>query len=219
MFGEDVGNLTLFKQLESDGETKTPVWKRSGTQGEKWRKASVQAPAGEPFHMYIDGSVGETKLGNIAIDDIVVAQQACPVDQAVKCDFETDMCSFSNKGDVDWQRIKANANKNLHDHTTGTSEGSLMKLVMKGEEKGILEGGLHSGGRKACVQAFYLTHSPVDAFINVYVKKIEDDFNVAIGQWNIKGTGWRWKLLSLSVDTEGDYLETDQFVVMFIFTK
>ena len=71
------------------------LWQRSGSQGEKWKKASVQIPVSSaPYNLVIEGSMGAPDQRGIALDDIVLVDHACPVDEATSCNFENDLCTF-----------------------------------------------------------------------------------------------------------------------------
>ena len=59
------------------------LWSRAGSQGEKWKKASVQIPVSPaPYNLVIEGSMGAPDQRGIALDDIVLVDHACPVDEA-----------------------------------------------------------------------------------------------------------------------------------------
>ena len=68
-------------------------------------------------------------MGDIALDDLDVADGACPA--AKQCDYETDMCGWTNSpgDDFDWSRDSAGTPSlgtgPTTDHTTGTKNGEL----------------------------------------------------------------------------------------------
>ena len=217
MFGEDVGNLTL-KYQHGENDNENIIWRKSGTQGEKWRKGSVQIPnLEEPYNLIIDGTVGATEFGNIAIDDITVEFQACPIDEAQTCNFENDFCSFKNKRDIQWERVQAKEQETvLYDHTYFSPEGYVAVLLLRNniDGHGVLEGGLHAGGKKACVHSYYLRNSPQQAFLKMCVKKLETDENVSCQELELTGNQHQWKYIALDVDTEGVFLETEEWMVI-----
>lgn len=72
--------------------------------------------------------VGPTQEGDMAFDDVVLIDAQCPLPG--HCDFEINMCSWSNLGgidDEDWLRGRGdlagpNTGPSL-DHTTNSSKG------------------------------------------------------------------------------------------------
>ena len=104
------------------------IWTRKGTQGNKWRRAQVNVYSYSTTKIRIEAIRGTDYAGDIAIDDVVVTDSACP--PSPYCDFEdTTLCGWRNmRGDqFDWTR----ANKGTPslgtgpatDHTTGTDQG------------------------------------------------------------------------------------------------
>lgn len=74
---------------------------------------------------------GPTQAGDMAFDDVMLTDAQCPLPG--RCDFEVNMCSWSNLGGVDeedWLRGRGNsANPNTGpgvDHTTNSSQGKYM---------------------------------------------------------------------------------------------
>ena len=74
-----------------------------------------------------EGVRGLDYMGDIALDDLDVADGACPT--ATQCDFETDVCGWTNvPGDnFDWTRDSTGTPSlgtgPSTDHTTGTKNG------------------------------------------------------------------------------------------------
>ena len=103
------------------------IWTRRGTQGNKWRYAQVNLISNQPFYVIFEGVRGSSYMGDIALDDLDVADGPCPPPKA--CDFETDMCLWKNTvGDnFNWQRDSGGTPSlgtgPSSDHTTGTSNG------------------------------------------------------------------------------------------------
>ena len=214
MLGKDVGTLTLkYQKADADPEE---LWLRRGSFGEKWRKGSAQVHSSTvPFNFLIEGSVGSGQSGNIAIDDISVDLHACPIDEAMTCNFEDDFCSFVNKGDMEWKRLQAKDTIVLHDHTYFSEDGYLAVLNLSDNKQGhgVLEGGLHAGGRKACVHAYFIKNSQKPAAMKICLKKVEDEEVVNCREIDVTGQHKQWRHVALDVDTEGVFLETEEWMV------
>ena len=86
MHGAGVGNLTLYSQkLGGDVLDMVELWKRSGagSGGEDlnmWLRAKVDITTDTEARMIWEASVGQTNMGNIAIDDVSFTP-ACRQDQ------------------------------------------------------------------------------------------------------------------------------------------
>lgn len=216
MSGEDVGRLDI-RYVSDDGDSQS-IWAKSGSFGEKWRKGSVQIKnTNTPFDLLIDGTVGASTRGNIAIDDFNLDFHACPIDEAMTCNFDNDLCNFKNKGDVDWERKKAKDVDHVdYDHTYFSEEGYLAVLDLSNapEGHGVLEGALHAGGRKACVHSYYIVNSEHSVHLKFCAKKIEADEAVSCQDRNFTGTKHhQWRYMSLDINTEGSFLETEEWMV------
>ena len=76
MHGAGVGNLTLYTQvLAGDVMDLVQLWQKSGfgAGGEdinKWVRAKVDITSDTEVRLIWEASVGQTDLGNIAIDDV-----------------------------------------------------------------------------------------------------------------------------------------------------
>lgn len=104
------------------------IWFRRGTQGNKWRFAQVNLLSNQPFYVIFEGVRGLSYQGDIALDDLDIADGPCP--PLTVCDFETDMCKWTNIaiGDqFDWKRDSGGTPSAgtgpSRDHTTGTRNG------------------------------------------------------------------------------------------------
>lgn len=78
---------------------------------------------------------GPSQVGDMAFDDVMLMDTQCPL--RGHCDFEINMCSWSNLGGVDeedWLRGRGDpANPNTGpsvDHTTNSSQGKDRKSVV-----------------------------------------------------------------------------------------
>ena len=130
------------------------LWQKSGSQGAKWKKASVQIPVSTaPYNLVIEGSMGAPDLRGISLDDIVLADHACPIDDATTCNFENDMCAFKpsvgTAWNSQWKRQTAKSAGVERDHTTSTKNGYLailnLNLDMSENPGGAMDGSLFAG--------------------------------------------------------------------------
>ena len=76
MFGRTIGNITLFKKESTNAES--PLWTRSASEGNRWRRAMVTIKGTTQFQLIFEGTVGRSFTGDIAIDDILILDGACP---------------------------------------------------------------------------------------------------------------------------------------------
>lgn len=57
------------------------IWKRVGTQGDEWKHGQVEIPRStknKPLSIAFEGIRGNGYAGDIALDDISIAQRTCP---------------------------------------------------------------------------------------------------------------------------------------------
>ena len=144
-----VGTLSVNQRAEA-GENLV-LWERIGSQGDKWIKATIQIPVSPaPYNLVIEGSMGAPDTRGVSIDDIVLVDHACPVDEAATCTFENDLCTFKNtNGGTAWQKKSAKNAGVVRDHTTGTNNGHLAFLDLSQDNSdnpgGDMDGAMHSG--------------------------------------------------------------------------
>ncbi|KAL2097653.1 hypothetical protein ACEWY4_006860 [Coilia grayii] len=131
MFGQGMGTLNVYQE-PVEGEA-TVVFSRSGNMGEAWRfaQAPLQATRGAAYRIVVEGVRGQSEQGDMAIDDVLVTDTACP--PARHCDFELNACGWTNLygvDEVDWLRGQGlNPDHNTGpsvDHTTNSSIGYYM---------------------------------------------------------------------------------------------
>ena len=128
MFGADIGTLNVYTQLVTanlKNVTSTLVWTKSATQGNEWRRAvqtlyNLNATDIYGWRLGFEGVVGRSYLGDIALDDILLSQSACPPSRG--CDFELNLCDYEANGWVRQQATNISYFVN-QDHTSMTSLG------------------------------------------------------------------------------------------------
>ena len=57
MYGDNIGNLTVYKKA---GSTKTTLWKKTGTQGPRWRHATIDLSSASTFKVCLFRGIFET---------------------------------------------------------------------------------------------------------------------------------------------------------------
>ncbi|XP_070701014.1 MAM and LDL-receptor class A domain-containing protein 1 [Pempheris klunzingeri] len=128
MYGKEMGMLNVYQQSE-DGK-QVLIFSQTGDQGRLWRFAQASLlPRVQPYRIMVEGvKAGPTLEGNMAFDDVQLTDTQCP--PSGHCDFESNMCSWSNLGGVDqedWLRGRgASPNPNTGpsvDHTTNSAQG------------------------------------------------------------------------------------------------
>ncbi|CAK9817198.1 MAM and LDL-receptor class A domain-containing protein 1 (Fragment) [Anthophora quadrimaculata] len=119
MFGSGIGTLKLFvRHFRSLDAPLREIWGLNGNSGNAWFVAQITISSLDDFQLLFEASVGNTGMGDIAIDDISFTQGSCPVLPQVAatssrdCTFEVDECDWINSRDpdrVEWERVSLQA--------------------------------------------------------------------------------------------------------------
>lgn len=79
MFGSGIGTLKLlmrhFRSLDAPFRE---IWSLNGNAGNTWFIAQITISSLDDFQLLFEASVGNTGMGDIAIDDISFTQGSCP---------------------------------------------------------------------------------------------------------------------------------------------
>ncbi|XP_076661928.1 MAM and LDL-receptor class A domain-containing protein 1 [Halictus rubicundus] len=115
MFGAGIGSLRLFvRHFRSMDAPLREIWALNGNAGNTWFVAEITVSSLDDFQLVFEASVGNTGMGDIAIDEISFAHGSCPVSPQVAaptprdCSFEVDECDWINSRDpdrVEWERV------------------------------------------------------------------------------------------------------------------
>ncbi|XP_015605831.1 MAM and LDL-receptor class A domain-containing protein 1 [Cephus cinctus] len=115
MFGSGIGTLKIYvRHFRSLDAQLHDIWGLSGNAGNAWFMSEVTVSSLDDFQLIFEASVGNTGMGDIAIDDITFTQGVCPVSPQVAapiirdCTFEVDECDWINSRDpdrVEWERV------------------------------------------------------------------------------------------------------------------
>ncbi|XP_046571399.1 MAM and LDL-receptor class A domain-containing protein 1-like [Haliotis rubra] len=143
MYGSNVGALNVYVQTGA-AIPSTPTWKRTGTHGTHWRMGQFSVNVKTPFNMVLEGVRGNGYRGDIAIDDVNIANGSCSAGTTVgpsskpaadKCNFEaSNLCGFSqdHSDKFDWSRTTGSTSSRgtgpSSDHTYGTRLGHYMYI-------------------------------------------------------------------------------------------
>ena len=182
MYGSHIGSLNIYL----DRATGAPIWNRTGDQGNVWRHGRVNLQSYTRFRVLLEGIVGASYRGDIAIDDIYIADKPCP--PAGSCDFEYgSLCTWSNvpngnttgRDDFDWE---TNSGSTISfgtgpgvDHTLGTALGTYIYIETSGinrkqGEKARLESEVLRATNGQCLSFWYHMYGRDIGTFNIYVK-------------------------------------------------
>ncbi|XP_078334103.1 MAM and LDL-receptor class A domain-containing protein 1-like [Crassostrea virginica] len=220
MYGRNVDNLNVYVQAGLVLPSQ-PVWKRSGTQGLQWQMATVNIRSRSVFNVVIEGTRGAGYLGDIAVDDISIANGTCsqgttpsPTTGLSSCTFEdSTYCGFTQDttDGFNWRqgsgRTAATNTGPTNDHTYKTAAGHYM----------FTQGSSQPSGRKArlispiylantqpvCVKFWYNMYGTGIGTLNIY-KKASGVLGSPI--WSLSGSQSRdWREASVTIPAGSAY--------------
>ncbi|CAH1786795.1 unnamed protein product, partial [Owenia fusiformis] len=103
-------------------------WIQTGERKE-WTKGQVSIRSSQSLQFVFRARINPSEEGHIAVDDVSYTEGECP--HPGNCDFETNICSWTNnnKGDIQWIRAKGGKPSGpTIDHTKSSPEGYYMVL-------------------------------------------------------------------------------------------
>ena len=151
MFGNGIGTLRVKVRSAEEGggaadtgedaaKNDKTLWEHSGEAGNNWYLAQLTYASTTPYYFIFEGVVGPNYLGNIAIDNIVIEQGACPImpqtasRKSGDCTFEESMCAWTNANNAlgfdhfDWSRQFSHGTYGPKtDHTRVSANGYFMR--------------------------------------------------------------------------------------------
>ncbi|XP_077864149.1 MAM and LDL-receptor class A domain-containing protein 1-like [Saccoglossus kowalevskii] len=129
------GGATLSVYIKENDDLGTPIWETEYDQGGFWHIASAEFIPQTEYQVVFEGSVDQQGVYDISLDDISVniPVGGCTGLHAT-CNFEYDMCTWTNVGydDFDWIRYSGSTSflpylsGPTKDHTTGSIHGWYM---------------------------------------------------------------------------------------------
>eukprot|EP00795_Rhopilema_esculentum_P012712 gene12712-3431_t len=182
MYGADIGSLNIYLTTP----TGTPLWNRTGNQNNVWRHGRVTLQSNSSYTVVIEGIVGKSYRGDIALDDIYISEMPCPPPGS--CDFEYgSFCTWNNvangnqtgQDDFDWERNSGSTSSYgtgpTVDHTVGTALGTYIFIETSGfnrraGEKARLESELFSTSNGKCLSFWYHMYGQTIGTFNIYLK-------------------------------------------------
>nr|XP_039272221.1 MAM and LDL-receptor class A domain-containing protein 2-like [Styela clava] len=183
MYGSYIGSLTVYvKPVSQALSVAHIVWKKTGAQGNLWRYSSVSATMlQDDYQVIIEGEVGASWSGDIAIDDVKNDIGECSP-QGV-CTFEEGLCTWTNVRDpvydqFDWLRNTGKTGSvgtgPIVDHTSGTNGGYYIYIEtspthsLEGD-KAWLMSEVYEATDKMCLTFWYHMFGERVADLSVYI--------------------------------------------------
>ncbi|XP_020929738.1 MAM domain-containing glycosylphosphatidylinositol anchor protein 2 isoform X2 [Sus scrofa] len=77
MYGQHIGVLNVYLRLKGQTTIENPLWSSSGNKGQRWNEAHVNIYPITSFQLIFEGIRGPGIEGDIAIDDISIAEGEC----------------------------------------------------------------------------------------------------------------------------------------------
>ncbi|XP_046559779.1 MAM and LDL-receptor class A domain-containing protein 1-like [Haliotis rubra] len=190
MHGDHIGTLNVY--IKSTSMIGSPIWTKTGTQGLTWNQAAITVVEGHtPYSVVIEAVTADGYNGGIAVDDVLLADNACTVRPVVhttvhpgqvvrKCDFEgISMCGYTQDttDTFDWtltsHATSTDGTGPSNDHTYGTSSGHYLYTEassrIQGDTARILSPTYHDS-QAMCVKFYYHMYGSSMGTLNVYVK-------------------------------------------------
>ncbi|RNA19406.1 MAM and LDL-receptor class A domain-containing 2-like, partial [Brachionus plicatilis] len=178
MFGIDVYKLNVYMDvypsISAVNFNRQLVWSKYGSLARRWYQSEKTVRPIGPWRVVFEGVADYNSKGDIAIDDILSYNGACPVQRS--CDFEADLCQFQNLNDssVDLVWLRGIPNNQLIDHTLLTNEGSIAYVFfstnIKQNSKAVLTSPLFRTNNLECVEFWYVLSN--SAFVNTTILSV-----------------------------------------------
>ncbi|XP_033751988.1 MAM and LDL-receptor class A domain-containing protein 1-like [Pecten maximus] len=176
MYGRQIGNLTIY--VQQAGSRGSPIWSKSGNQGNKWIEAEVTVKAQSTWEAVFEGVIGSGYQSDIAIDDVKITAGACAGNG--NCNFEKDTCLWSNiqGDDFDWLRKRGRTQTQFtgpsSDHTTGGFTGYYMFVEtsaprVPGDKAWLVSTPRSPTSTTTCMSFWYHMYGTAVGSLNVYV--------------------------------------------------
>ncbi|XP_071956925.1 MAM and LDL-receptor class A domain-containing protein 1-like [Antedon mediterranea] len=194
MHGSDIGTLNVY--IQTGVNIGSPVWTRSGTQGDQWLTESIPVTTRNQYNVVFEAIRGSGSQADIALDDIIVESKPCsavtpsPGTFPGQCDFEygTAYCGYnqeSQSDDFDW-KLGSGGTSTINtgpstDHTTGTNTGKYMFIASSEQSKGTrawLYSHTFPASTSQCLEFYFHMYGNHVGYLNVYIMAAAGDVPV-----------------------------------------
>nr|XP_054757010.1 MAM and LDL-receptor class A domain-containing protein 2-like [Lytechinus pictus] len=176
MYGPHINRFNAYMQREGQQDVK--LYTKYGSQGSNWFKAQKEIVSSINWNILFEGVVGDNYLGDIALDDVILYDGACP--QEVTCDFELDFCGWTQDqtDEFDWTRDAGGTGSSntgpSYDHSTGTAEGFYAYIEVSSPrvqgDRAILISPTYQDTSSECFRLWYHLLGKAIGELNVYIK-------------------------------------------------
>ncbi|XP_022096405.1 MAM and LDL-receptor class A domain-containing protein 1-like [Acanthaster planci] len=179
MYGQGVDKMQVA-QMDPTTKTKTVKQTVNGNQGDAWHELQVDlsSPTAS-YQIVIIAVVGKNYTSDIAVDDLHWTTGKCGTPKLQDCDFELNLCGYSQAtdDDFDWTRAQGSTTSSQTgpptDHTFGTDQGYYVYIEDSGQpydDKARLLSPLVDNSHKSCISFYYHMFGSDIQTLNVYVQ-------------------------------------------------
>ncbi|XP_078483553.1 MAM and LDL-receptor class A domain-containing protein 1 isoform X3 [Ciona intestinalis] len=220
MYGDGVGFFNVYTQPYANFDKASILWTKQGNAGPLWRLAKVTLPpSSSDFQIAFEAIKGNTKNGDIAMDDMKIYDGECPPPGS--CDFETDLCGWSNvantDGVMDWI-WSSGATPSRYtgptvDHTTNSATGHYLYIESTGFSSEVIKvwasSEIYPATGGACFKWYYHMFGPTVGALSIYVQDVSEDISdIGTGkgrvwsQFGDHGDQWEYGEVDIQSQTE-----------------
>ncbi|XP_038052723.1 MAM and LDL-receptor class A domain-containing protein 1-like [Patiria miniata] len=217
MFGSGVGTMNVYVRDTASG-TMQLLHTESGDRGNLWHEVSITVTSSAEYQVYLEGIEGSNATtSTMAVDDTRLANGACMIPTQFDCDFENDICNYTQASDDDFDWLRSSFSTPSIDtgpsidHTTGTGAGFYVFLETSSPrvagEKARLESALVPRTAENCLEFWYhMWGDDVDT-LSVYARP--DGAGIGAPIWTRVGTRdnqWYLGRVALTMATSYKYV-------------
>ncbi|XP_055007325.1 MAM and LDL-receptor class A domain-containing protein 1-like [Boleophthalmus pectinirostris] len=227
MYGNNAGTLNIY-QRSADEAKEMLVLSLSGAQFPLWRPAQAALlPRSQPYRIVVEGVLsGPSEEGGIAFDDVHLTEAHCS--PPGHCDFETNLCSWINMGQIDqadWLRgtgagVESTTRPPV-DHTTNSSSGYYIYVDSSvgqwGDQSFLIGEVFQPSNRGHCITFWYHMYGEHVGTLRLHIndRRTYEAGNVeGMLKWEESGNkGKQWKEASVTIK------HNEPFWFVFVYLK